>query len=254
VGEARYQVRVIDRAIALLRCFSIEQSELSLTDLAEMADISRPTAHRLLSSLASYRLVQQDTDTKRYRLGLGVFELGNLVLAGLKPVEVAKPGLEQLVRRTGETAHMAVMDDGMATYVAKVEGSFSMRIASSVGLRLPCHCTGLGKALLAYDPNGLDRFYGKQPFLRRTTHTITDLEQLRDEIGLIMKRGFALDDEEFEDGLRCIAAPVFDHTGTAIAAISVSGPINRISDEIVGEWSKEVMNVAREISSALGHR
>ena len=129
-----------------------------------------------------------------------------------------------------------------------------MRIASSVGLRLPCHCTGLGKALLAYDPNGLDRFYGKQPFLRRTTHTITDLEQLRDEIGLIMKRGFALDDEEFEDGLRCIAAPVFDHTGTAIAAISVSGPINRISDEIVGEWSKEVMNVAREISSALGHR
>lgn len=254
VGEPRYQIRVIDRALGLLRCFSFEKSELSLVELAEMADLSRPTAHRLLSSLAHYRLVEQDPETKRYRLGLGLLELGNLVLAGLKPVELAKPGLELLVKRTGETAHMAVMDDGMATYVAKVEGSFSMRMGSRVGLRLPCHCTGLGKALLAFDSDDLDAYYDSGPLLRRTSRTITDIERLRAEIELIRQRGFALDDEEFEEHLRCIAAPVFDHTGTAIAAVSVSGPTTRITDEVVLDWSKEVMSVAREISTALGYR
>lgn len=254
MGEQQHQTRVIDRAVGLLRCFSGEQQELSLAELADMTHISRPTAHRLLASLAYHRFVAQDAETKRYRLGLALFELGNLVLAGFRPVEIAKPGLERLVSKTGETAHMAVMDDGMATYVAKVEGSFSMRIASSVGLRLPCHCTGLGKALLAYDSDGFEAFYDSEPFLKRTNHTITDLRRLRAEVELIRQRGFALDDEEFEEGLRCIAAPVFDHTGSAIAAVSVSGPVSRITDEVISEWSQEVMSVAAAISTGLGLR
>ncbi len=217
-----------------------------------MVDISRGTAHRLLSSLGQYRLVQQDPVTKRYSLGLGLFELGNLVLEGLQPVELGKPFLQRLVTETGETAHMAVTDDGMALYVAKVEGSFSIRMGSKVGERHPCHCTGLGKVLLAYHADNADTRVGEHVLYGRTDRTITDADRLRQELVLTRERGYAFDDEEFEDGLRCIAAPVIDHTGNVIAAISVSGPTSRITDETVADLAEEVMGAAREISLALG--
>src|SRR5664280_1298584 len=177
-GEPKYQVRVIDRAVAMLRCLAFEQSGLSGTELATTVGISKGTAHRLLSSLASQRLVRQDPLTKRYCLGLGLFELGNQVLAHMQPVEVAKPYLERLVEETGETANMAVMDGGMALYVAKVECSFSIRIGSMVGLRQPCHCTGLGKVLLAYHVDGDSSQLGAGALGRKTERTIVGVEHL----------------------------------------------------------------------------
>ena len=238
--------------MGILGSFSPEQQELTLAELADTVDISRPTTFRLLSSLVHYRFVEQDPETKRYRLGLRLFELGNLVASGLRLVEVAKPRLERLVNSTGETANLAVIDDGMAVYIAKIEGSFSMRIASNVGLRVPCHCTGLGKALLAYHPEQVEAFYSSEPFIKRARRTITSLAQLRQEIELIRARGFAVDDEEFEDGVRCIAAPVLDRSEAAVAAVSISGPIHRITDEVVLEWANTVMGVANDISMALG--
>jgi DNA-binding IclR family transcriptional regulator len=251
-GEPKYQVRVIDRAVGILRCLAFERSGLSGTELAAAVGISKGTAHRLLSSLADQRLVQQDPLTKRYRLGLGLFELGNQVLAHLQPVEVAKPYLERLVEETGETANMAVMDGGMALYVAKVECSFSVRIGSMVGLRQPCHCTGLGKVLLAYHADGDGSQPGAGGLSRRTERTIVDVEHLRQELELVTGLGYALDDQEFEDGLRCIAAPVRDHTDSVIAAVSVSGPTSRITDDVVDGFAHKVVCVARDISSALG--
>lgn len=250
--QPKYQVRAIDRAASLLACFSSERPELGVVELAEMADISRGTAHRLLYSLARHRLVQQDPATKRYRLGLGLFSLGNLVLAGLQPVEIAKPYLERLVREAGETAHMAVMDEGMALYVAKVESRFSIRMGSIVGQRHPCHCTGLGKVLLAYDFRGVEAASGENGLVARTRRTITDRDRLRQELILTRERSYAVDDQEFEDGLRCVAAPIFDHTGTVVAAISVSGPTARITEGAVGELAVTTVGMAREISLALG--
>jgi DNA-binding IclR family transcriptional regulator len=250
--EPKYQVRVIDRAVAILRCLAFERSGLSGTELAAAVGISKGTAHRLLCSLADQRLVQQDPQTKRYRLGLGLFELGNQVLAHLQPVEVAKPYLERLVEETGETANMAVMDGGMALYVAKVECSFSIRIGSMVGLRQPCHCTGLGKVLLAYHADGARLTVGQRGLSRKTGRTIVDVDHLRQELKLVSNRGYAVDDQEFEDGLRCIAAPVCDHTGAVIAAVSVSGPTSRITEEVLDEVARQVVCVARDISSALG--
>jgi DNA-binding IclR family transcriptional regulator len=250
--QPKYQVRAIDRATSLLGCFSSERPELGVVELAEMTDISRGTAHRLLSSLAHHRLVQQDPVTRRYRLGLRLFELGNLVLANLQPVELAKPYLERLVTETGETAHMAIMDEGMAIYVAKVESRFSIRMGSIVGQRHPCHCTGLGKVLLAYDSRGVDAVGGENGLVARTRRTITDRDRLRQELMLTRERGYSVDDEEFEDGLRCIAAPVFDHTGTVVAAISVSGPTARITEDAVAELAGTTVNMAKEISLVLG--
>ena len=250
--ESKYQLRLIDRTVATLHCLASERSGLGSTELAAVVGISKGTAHRLLCSLADHRLVQQDPLTKRYRLGLGLFELGNQVLVHLQPVEVAKPFLERLVEETGETANMAVMDDGMALYVAKVECSFSIRIGSMVGIRQPCHCTGLGKVLLAYHADGTALVVREQELPRKTRRTITDAGRLRQELAVVTERGYALDDEEFEDGLRCIAAPVTDHTGAMIAAVSVSGPTARITDDVLDEYTGRVVSVARDISSALG--
>jgi DNA-binding IclR family transcriptional regulator len=254
MGEKTYPNRVIDRVVGLLGCFSSEQRELTLSELAEKVDISRPTALRLLSSLTHHRLLQQDPETKRYRLGLGLFELGNVAATSLTLVEVSAPRLQELVRITGETANLAVMDEGMATYVAKVEGSFSMRIASRVGLRVPCHCAGLGKVLLAYDEEAVEQHYSAEPFPRRTARTITTARRLQAELERIRQRGYAMDDEEFEDGVRCIAAPVFDHSGSAVAAMSVSGPVGRITDDVAAEWSEHLIGMAQDLSAALGHR
>ena len=250
--EARYQVRVIDRVVVMLRRLASERSGLSVTSLADDVGISKATAHRLLASLAEYRLVQQDPSTKQYRLGLGLFEFGNQVLAHLEPVEVAKPFLERLVEETGETANMAVLDAGMALYVAKVECSFSIRIGSMVGLRQPTHCTGLGKVLLAYSSDDVKSAVGEHGLIRKTNRTIVDPDRLREELALIVERGYAIDDEEFEDGLRCVAGPVSDGTGEVVAAVSVSGPTARMTDDVLDELIAMVVRAARDISRALG--
>ena len=253
-SEQRYPIRVIDRTVALLRCFTPDEPELTLADLASRAGISRPTAYRLLSCLVYYRFLQQDAETRRYRLGLGLFELGQLVFEGLNLVEVARPSLEQLAKITGETAYLAVMDDGMAMYVAKVEGSFAMRLDTSIGARHPCHCSALGKVLLAGYLDGIEPLYPTASLQTRTRRTISNLETLKSEIDKVRHDGWALDDEEYEDGARCIAAPVFDHTGDIVAAVSVSGPVSRFSDALTVELAAEVRSAGRQISVALGSR
>ena len=253
-SEQRYPIRVIDRAMALLHCFTSEEPELSLADLSARAGVSKPTAHRLLSSLVHYRFLQQDAETRRYRLGLGLLELGQLVLEGLTLVEVARPSLEQLVRVTGETAYLGVLDDGMAMYVAKAEGSFAMRLDTSIGSRHPCHCSALGKVLLAGYPDEIEPLCPTVSLQKRARQTISDLDTLKSEIDKVRHDGWALDDEEYEDGARCVAAPVFDHAGDVVAAVSVSGPVSRFTDALIDELSGELRSAGRQISMALGYQ
>lgn len=252
--DQRYPIRVIDRAMALLQCFTLDAADLTLADLAARAGISRPTAHRLLSSLVHYRFLEQDPVTRRYRLGLGLLELGQLVLERLRLAEVARPSLEQLVKVTGETSYLGVLDEAMTMYVAKVEGTFAMRLESSIGSRHPSHCTALGKVLLAGYEGGVEELYPDPVLPTMTTRSISDLETLKLEIERVRRTGWAFDDEEYEDGARCIAAPVLDHTGSVVAAVSVSGPVSRFTDAQVDLLSAELLGAGREISAALGHK
>jgi DNA-binding IclR family transcriptional regulator len=253
VSPEVYRVRVLDRIVAILECFTIDNPELGVGELARELDLNKATVHRLLSSLESHRLVQQNPVSKRYRLGFRIYDLGQRVLARLNNVEFAEPHLERLSLEVGETAHLAILDDGMAYYVAKVESQRSLRMPSQVGKRIPTHCTAVGKTLLAAQSSAdVDRIVAQHGLVRMTERTIVDRSKLEDELTRIRERGWALDNEEIEDGLRCVAAPVRDHTGSVAAAVSVSGPTARFTDEAIPRVAETVISAAVAISEALG--
>jgi DNA-binding IclR family transcriptional regulator len=197
--------------------------------------------------------VEQDQTNGRYHLGLRLWELGNHAVARLELPGPAMPALHQLSADTAETAHLAVLDDHDVLYIAKVESKRPLRIPSQVGRRLPPHCTAIGKTLLAWLPSAdLDRFIRARGLERFTPHTICDPDVLRSELMLIRQRGYALDREELEQGLRCVAAPIRDRSAQVTAAISLAGPSVRVNEAETPRLVQAVLHAARSISHILG--
>jgi DNA-binding IclR family transcriptional regulator len=254
VGErALAGAQLVDRVVDILETFTWLGSELGVSDISRALDLKKATTHRLLASLRRRGIIAQDPTTRRYRLGMKLWELGTMATNQVDWVDRVKPFLEQLTRSSGETTHLAVLNDGQVLYVDKVESSRSLRMPSQVGRRLPVHCTGVGKALIAYLPDevleGLVSRRGLAPFTR---NTITDLGALKDELALIRNRGFAVDNEEIEEGLVCIGAPIRDHTAHVVAAVSIAGPSSRLRPETIGDHAREVVEQANAMSAILG--
>jgi IclR family acetate operon transcriptional repressor len=251
-GDARYRIQAIERAVAILNAFSAEEPELRVSQLAERLELHKSTVHRFLVNLEAAGLVERNARTGRYRLGLRIFELGGLVMQRMDLWDEALPFLEGLVRDTGETGHLAVLDGVEAIYIERVEARRALRVPSAVGRGYPAHATNLGKVLLAYlarEEVGQVVSRGLQGF---TSNTITDADALDAELALIRERGYAVDNEEYDEGLRCIGAPVWDHTGRVIAAIGIGGPVTRITPERVEELADVVKAAARGLSRRLG--
>jgi IclR family transcriptional regulator, KDG regulon repressor len=251
-GGSRYRIQAIERAVAILNAFSAEEPELGVTELASRLGLHKSTVHRFMVNLEAAGLVER-TRSARYRLGLRVFELGSLVMQRMNLWDEALPLLEGLVRDSGETGHLAVLDGGEAIYIERVEARRALRIPSAVGRGYPAHATNLGKVLLADLP--LERLreivadHGLQAY---TPHTITDPAVLEEELARIRARGYAVDNEEYDEGLRCIGAPIYDHSGHAVAALGIGGPVTRITPERVPELAELVMAAARGLSRRLG--
>jgi DNA-binding IclR family transcriptional regulator len=203
--------------------------------------------------------VRQDPKTRNYSLGFKLVELGNLLLGQLDLRKEAEPILMDLAERTKETVHMVFLDRNEIVYIDKVEldrHPSGLRMASRVGLRNPAHSCAVGKVLLAHLPaEELDRIIKEKGLPKRTDNTITDPIQLREHLKLVRTQGYAIDDEENEKGVRCIAAPVFDEGGKAVAAISISTLAFRVTKKVMQEsLKKEVMEAALKISQRLGFR
>lgn len=225
----------------------------ALSELARGLQLSRSTVHGILATMRRRGLVSQDP-LGRYVLGLKLFEWGNLAVARLDLRAVAAPVLQHLVEQFQETVHLVVGDGPDVVYIDKRESLQSIRIASQVGWRLPAHCTGVGKALLAARPEPeLDQLLDSLELQPLTANTITDRQRLRAHLREVAQRGYALDDEEIVVGLRCVAAPLRDHTGAAIAALSVSGPTVRMTLSRLEEIAPAVVAAAAEISRQLGY-
>ena len=191
----------------------------------------------------------------QYRLGLRLFEVGQIVAQGWEVRAVAAPYITKLLEQLLETVHLAVIDKLEVLYIDKRESGRSLRIVSQVGMRLPAHCTGVGKVLMAYlPPEQRAELINKKGLPRFTKNTLTDVKTLEDELTRVRMQGFAIDNEEIMDGLRCVAAPIRDQTGKVISAISLSGPVSRME----GEWFENailsVTQTAKEISFGLGYR
>ena len=250
-----YRIQVLDRAFQILDKIDEEETGVSLPELAAGLGLHKSTAHRLLMALEAARYIEKDPANGRYRLGSRVMELGLSAVSRLDVYEVAGPHLRWLAEQTGETGHLAVLRDGEVVSVLNVESRQTVRTPSAVGARSPVHCTAHGKAALAFAPlDQLADFLRNRTFKAYTPKTLTTAARLRGDLEKIRERGYSLDDEEWETGLRCIGAPVRDSSGSVIAAVSISGPVFRINTDRIQVVANAVMETASRISFALGYR
>lgn len=251
--EERYYVRTVERALSILKIFieNEEIGEYSLVDISRITHLSQSTAYRLLVTLRCAGFMDQDPISGKYRLGTSALALGDAFLRQNNLFQKAKPSLISLRDKTGETIHLAVLDETEVVYLEKLAGLHPIGLMSSrVGGRAPVHCTGLGKALLAFLPQQhTDSILQNTSLSKFTDNTITDLDALMKELIEIQKNGYAVDNEEHNKGVTCIASPIFDHNGV-VAAISASGPNDRMLND--PKLIDMVKSSALEITNLLG--
>ncbi|HUF87724.1 MAG TPA: IclR family transcriptional regulator C-terminal domain-containing protein [Thermohalobaculum sp.] len=247
------QVRSLTRALTLLRHLADSGEGLSLTDLAEAAALPPSTTHRLLTTLESERFVRPDPQAGVWRIGVAAFYVGSAFARNRDKLTLTRPYLRRLMELSGETANLFVESDGEAICIGQIESRHAMRAITGVGGRVAMHASGAGKALLAHmEPARRTRLLGELVLTRETDRTITERDRLQRELEEIRRRGHAVDDEEHALGLRCVAAPVFDETGWAVAAISVSGPGPRIPAERLPALGQMVAQAALEATREYG--
>lgn len=240
------------KSVALLNLVA-ERPGLTLTELGQHADLPTATAHRLLRALIDEGLLRIDP-ANRYHLGSHCLYLGSRFLEDVDLRLEAEEHLRRLVDETGETAHMGVLEGTDVVYLAKVDSPHPVRMHSRIGGRFPLYCTAMGKAMLAFsDRDIVDRVVDKG-MPRRTPNTITTPDGFAAELAAIRERGWAFDDIENEEGIRCVAAPVLLHGRRPVAAISVAAPEARMSDERVAEICVAVVEETKRLAEVLGNQ
>jgi DNA-binding IclR family transcriptional regulator len=254
-SKSPYRVQVLDRVFAVLDELAAGEQSCSLQELAEKLHLHKSTVHRLLMVLESSRMVERDPQSGRYRLGLRLFELGNVAIARFDVREKARRHLEKLVEEVDETVHLCALDAGEVLYLDRMEPGRSVRMECRVGRRNPVHCTSVGKAMLAYLPEReVDSILRQHGMERRTAKTLVTPAALKADLRAIRERGYAIDDEEIEDGVRCVGAAVVGADGRALAAISVSAPAFRMTMPKVTKIAGLVGKTAHALSLEYGYR
>lgn len=229
VSSDQYSVRSVNRALSILKTFIDNPIEYSLTEISRKVSLNQSTAFRLITTLVENGFIEQSSENGKYRLGVSALALGDAYLRNNDLLQRAHPKLAELRDRCGETVHLTVLEGKEVVYLDKLPGLHPIGLMSSrVGGRSPAYCTGVGKVLMAFHSKQ-DMLFAAQkddlvPF---TPNTITSLGGLKDELKQIQTNGYAIDHEEHEVGVACVAVPIFDQKGV-IAAISISGPSDRI--------------------------
>ncbi|GAA2108858.1 IclR family transcriptional regulator [Actinomadura alba] len=249
-------VPAVGRALDVLELF-LDRPTLSAPDITERLGLPRTTVHELVTTLVerSY-LVPVSGQPTRYRLGLRLFQLGSVFADRLDLAAEGREAALKVAAECDETVQVAVLDGTDVVYVAKVDSTHPVRMVSAVGRRLPAHCTGLGKMLLSgLGAEALDARYPRDRKLPgMTPNSITSPARLRSHLGEVRARGLAYDDCESNEAVHCVAAPVYDHTGAMVAAMSISVPTLRWNDDRRREWGELVREGAAGLSARLGHR
>jgi IclR family acetate operon transcriptional repressor len=255
-GESprRPQVKTLDKALGILSYLGSVGRDSGVHEVARGVGLHPSTAYRLLSVLARHQFVQPAPEPGRYGLGLRLLELGNRLLDSLEVRAKARPVLEELMAKTRETVFLMILDGSTGIYVERIESPQRVRVAANLGYREYLHCGAVGKSILAHLPADRLSQVLALGLPRLTARTITDPTQLRHHLLDVARRGFAIDDEEGEDGLRCVGAPIFDYQGNVVASVSVSGPAYRLSLDQLNAWGPMVQAAGDTISAALGFR
>ncbi|TXH57486.1 MAG: IclR family transcriptional regulator [Burkholderiaceae bacterium] len=245
------QLSTVSKALQVLEAFSYERPVLGVSELARQLGMGKSSVHRILSTLAEQGFVVKTVDD-RYRLGLKLHALGQLVVNPLELRTVARGPMERLRNECGETVHVAVLEGSDAMYVHRIESQATLRTFSRVGRRVPAHTTSSGKVLLAFgDPAQIDVVVAAG-LPRIGPRSITTERGLRDALRTIRSDGYAVSVEENERGVVSIGAPIFGHDGACIAAVSMAGPALRMSTDQIPRLVQRVRRCALEVSQGMG--
>jgi IclR family transcriptional regulator, KDG regulon repressor len=242
------EVQSLARGLRILDMLALAEDGISVTELAQRLGVDKSSASRLLQTLASQGYAQQDSQSRRYYLGTQIMVLSRHWQNRMPLRDYAKPFLYELVEQTGEAAHIAIYAQGQVFVVEDVETTATLRVSGGAGRLIPLHCTALGKCLLAFTsipiPSHLPRM---------TRHTITQMETFMQHLEAIRQQGYALDDEELDEGVRCLAVPVYDYSGKMVAAMGISGPAVRVTVERAKNLSRIVIRAGESLSRRLGY-
>lgn len=247
-------VQSINRAFQILEALVEHRRGLSIAELVEMLHLNKSTVHRILQTLVAWGYVSKDDRTKSYRLGMKVMELSSHYLNGLELKTEALPFLERLQQQTKVFVHLGMLDGKEIVYLEKIGPYTHFRMYSQIGRRAAIYATGLGKAVFAnLNKTRQAELLKELIYEPITEHTVEDEASFLKEIELTVQRGYAIDEEENEIGMRCVAAPIFDYTGRVIAAVSASGYVNAFPKEKIEQFSAYVTECANSISEQMGY-
>lgn len=255
MGDNDNIVQSLDRTIQILEELALHREGCGITCLSNLTGLHKSTVFRLLNTLMHRGYVSKNNENDRYSLGMRILYLSSAILDGMDLRTVARPYLEELCRNTGEVIHLSTLDNGEAVYIDKVESpNKNIRMYSQIGKRVPLHCTGIGKVLLAWLPERevehILRVEGMESY---TKNTITNIEDMKMELKKIRDNGYAYDEIEHEEEIRCVAAPIFNINGKVVASVSISGLVLHMTSDRMPQLTQEVLKAAKNISYHLGY-
>ncbi len=248
-------IKSLVKALNIIKLFTPAKSEWRVKEIVEALGYHKSSVQRLVTTLATEGFLEKTRPKGSFfKLGPMLLMLGNVASQSTDLRRVARPFLRKLVEQTQETSHLCVVDQSTCYYLDKIDSQQAIRLSTYVGQRLNLHCSGVGKALLSgMSEEEVDRIIAERGLPGFTDNTIINPEHLSRELALIRENGLSFDNEEYEVGLRCVAAPVLDHRGRVVAAISISGPAQRHTTEAMNRFGAYVKEAARGVSRNLGY-
>lgn len=246
-------VQSIDRALDIIEAVAVQQSGTALMDIAEETGLHKSTVYRIISTLVKRGYLDKSTDGN-YKIGLKLIEAVSCYINSLELQTEARPYISQITANLGLTSHLGVLDGDKVVYIEKMDVVSSVKMYSQIGLRMYAYCSSLGKCLLSnYSKEELDSVMANCSFIKFTPNTIGSLEELHEEMTKVRQQGWAMDNEEYERGHRCIGAPIYDYRGDIIAAISASGDKHILTDDRIQDVADYVKATALELSRGMGY-
>lgn len=245
-------IQSVDRALSVLCQFNAQVRYLGITELSQLLDLPKSTVHGLVKTLESRGFLTQNPENGKYQLGVKVYELGMVYGNAVELQSAAKTAANHLASRYEEAVHLAIYVGGLAVYIMKTEFKGKLVAFPRVGASIPAYATAVGKVLLAALPDSDIEKYREEELFPFTSNTITNRDSLRAELAKVREQGFAVDNEETLKGIACVGAPVFDRQERVVAALSISGPVEKILGESHPQLVMDVILAAREISRNLG--
>ncbi|MCQ6280115.1 IclR family transcriptional regulator [Bacillus sp. EB600] len=247
-------VQSVDRALTIIKIVSSRKEGIGVTELANKLGLNKSSIFRILETLTAHGFVEQNKETKKYKLGYQVLELSTKLLESIDIRKEAIPFLRELEEISNEVIHLVTYFQKEAVYIEKLEGHETLRMHSQVGRRAPMHCTSAGKVILANLPkNEAIEIIQQTGLPRHTDKTITTEKELLENLVMIKEQGYGIEREENETGITCIAAPIFNHRGEIAGAISISGTALRMNDDKIAAIKDKLIEVGTRVSQRLGY-